>query len=607
MALLTRLRGDRAQALRVLAAAAFVLAAAGGPIWGDRYTVYLLTQAFLYAALAVSLDLVWGYAGILDLGHAVWFGVGALTVGVMTTRVGADGMVVAVHGGLATYAGAGLLSILVAGAAAAVVGLYCFSWRGSTMFYVAIVTLAVSVVCEALYLELHWTGGDNGLFGFQLRSIDQTAWFYVCLLFLLVVLGIGYVIVRSDFGLLMRAIRDNESRTRYLGFAVDPTKVAILAGGAALAAAAGALYGCLLGLVSSPLFGFLFSTEIVVWVAIGGRGTLFGPALGAIALQFAASSLNRSYPDQWQLIVGLAFIAVVVFVPDGVFPPAWRLVDRLVRQGAAAPSGRRLVPAAPRPTLAPSAASVAEVEDLEFSYGALRVLRGLSLDVRRAEILCVIGPNGAGKSTLLSVLSDGKMRYQGSIRYSVESSPRHRGASVDALARAGVVRKFQTPSLFSGLTVAETILLAGRRGRVPSLLRRTSEIGVPEPVIELCRTTGLDQHLDERGTSLAHGLKQALELAATIAAWPDVLLLDEPTAGLTTQERSLIGAVLKDLVEEHGRTIVLIEHDFDFVDELAHRIVVLQDGRVLKVGSTSEVKDDSAVREGYLGLTGRTA
>jgi branched-chain amino acid transport system permease protein len=219
----------------------------------------------------------------------------------------------------------------------------------------------------------------------------------------------------------------------------------------------------------------------------------------------------------------------------------------------------------------------------------------------------VIGPNGAGKSTLLSVLSDGKMRYQGSISYGLASSPRHRGASVNALARAGIMRKFQTPSLFSGLTVGETILLAAGRGRIPSLLRRTSEIAVPEPVIELCRATGLDQHLDERGTSLGHGLKQALELAATIAAWPDVLLLDEPTAGLTTQERSLIGAVLKDLVREHDRTIVLIEHDFDFVDELADRIVVLQDGRVLKVGSTSEVRHDSAVGEAYLGLTGRSA
>lgn len=99
MAILTRLREDRALALRVLAVAALVLAAAGAPVWGDRYTVYLLTQAFLYAALAVSLDLVWGHAGILDLGHAVWFGLGALTVGVMTTRVGADGMVVGVHGG----------------------------------------------------------------------------------------------------------------------------------------------------------------------------------------------------------------------------------------------------------------------------------------------------------------------------------------------------------------------------------------------------------------------------------------------------------------------------------------------------------------------------
>ena len=603
-AVLTRLRTDPGWTLRLGAVLLVVVAAATTPAWGDRFTVYLLTQGFLYAALAITLDLVWGYTGILDLGHAVWFGIGALTVGVMTTRLAADGMVVSVHGGLGTYLGAVVLAMLIAGAAAAVVGLYCFSWRGSTMFYVAIVTLAVSVVCEAVYLELKWTGGDNGLFGFRFAGLDPAAWFYVCLAFLGLVMGIGYTLVRSDFGLLMRAIRDNETRVRYLGFSVDPIKVAVLAGGAMLAAATGALYGCLLGLVSSPLFGFLFSTEIVVWVAIGGRGTLFGPALGAVALQFVASSLNRSYPDQWQLIVGLAFIAVVVFIPDGIVPPAWRVLDRLVRRGARPASGRRLVasPAAATPNGATG--TVARIENLLFSYGALRVLRGLSLEVQRGELLCVIGPNGAGKSTLMSVMSDGRMRYAGSIAYSVGGGLSHRGRSVNALARAGVMRKFQTPSLFAGLTVAETILLASRRGRVPSLLRRTAGIAVPEPVLALCQATGLDQHLDEPGTSLSHGLKQALELAATIAAWPDVLLLDEPTAGLTAHERELIGKVLRGLVSDHHRTVVLIEHDFDFVDELADRIVVLQDGRVLKVGSTAEIKHDDTVREGYLGVTG---
>jgi branched-chain amino acid transport system permease protein len=601
VAVLSRLRADRGLALRVAAAAAFALAAVSGPLWGDRFTVYLLTQGFLYAALAVSLDLVWGHTGILDLGHAVWFGIGALTVGVMTTRLGADSMVVAVHGGPGTYALAVLLATVLAAAAAAVVGLWCFSWRGSTMLYVAIVTLAVSVVCEALYLELHWTGGDNGLFGFRLAVLDQTAWYFVCLGFLALVLGLAFTLVRSDFGLLMRAIRDNEGRARSLGYPVDAVKIAVLAGGAGLAAAIGALYGCLLGLVSSPLFGFLFSTEIVVWVAIGGRGTLFGPALGAIALQFVASSLNRSYPDQWQLIVGLAFIAVVVFVPDGVFPPAWRLADRLLRRRAAAPPGRRLVASPPAAAPAPGGEAVARIERLEFGYGALRVLRGLSLEVRRGELLCIIGPNGAGKSTLMNVMSDGRLAYRGDVSYAVGAGRPHRGAAVDALARAGVVRKFQTPSLFSGLTVAETILLASRRGRTPSLLRRTAEIRVPEPVAELCRASGLDRHLDRPGTSLGHGLKQALELTATIAAWPEVLLLDEPTAGLTAHERGLVGQVLRTLVREHGRTVVLIEHDLDFVDELADRIVVLQDGDVLAVGSTAEIRRDEAVREGYLG------
>ncbi len=594
---------DRRTAVRTVLLAVAAVAAMLGPVLGDRYTVYLLTQAFIYAALAVSLDLVWGYAGILDLGHAVWFGIGALAVGVMTTTVGRDGMVVAVHGGAGTYAAAVLLGMLASALAAAVVGAYCFSWRGSTRFYVAIVTLAVSVVCEALYLEQRWTGGDNGLFGFQLRLLDRIAWYEVCLALLGVTLAVGVVLTRSDFGLLMRAIRDNEARARHLGFRVDLLKVAILAGGAALAALVGGVYGAAVGLVSSPLFGFLFSTQIVVWVAIGGRGTLLGPVLGAIVLEFASSSLDRSFPDQWQLLVGLAFVAVVVFIPDGLLPPLGRLLERLLLGGEGRRPQRSLVPAAVPGGTEGRGEVVAALSEVTFAYGALQVLRGVSMEVRRSELLCLIGPNGAGKSTLMALIGDGTMRHGGSIRFQLDGLSVHRGRTVDHLARRGVIRKFQTPSLFESLTVAETLLLARHRGQLPSLWRRTRRIEVPGAAVELCRLSGLDRHLDVRASALPHGLQQALELAATVAAWPELLLLDEPTAGLTAQERRVVGEVLRHLSREQGRTILLIEHDLEFVDELADRVVVLQDGGVLADGSSDEIKRSETVRRGYLGAS----
>jgi branched-chain amino acid transport system permease protein len=597
-------RLDRRTAARTVLMVMAGTAAVLGPVLGDSYTVYLLTQSFIYAALAVSLDLVWGYAGILDLGHAVWFGAGALAVGVMTTTVGPDGMVVAVHGGVGTYLIAVLLGVAASAAAATVLGAYCFSWRGSTRFYVAIVTLAVSVVCEALYLEQRWTGGDNGLFGFQVRQLDRVAWYYLCLALLGVVLGIGAVVARSDFGLLMRAIRDNEVRARHLGFRVDLLKTAILAGGAALAALVGGVYGAAVGLVSSPLFGFLFSTQIVVWVAIGGRGTLLGPVLGAIALELASSSLDRSFPDQWQLLVGLAFVAVVVFIPDGLLPPLGRLFERLTFGGRNRGLERSLVPMAPVMGKAPERGDVvARFSGVTFAYGALQVLRGVSMEVKRSELLCLIGPNGAGKSTLMALVGDGTMQHDGSIRFELDGLSAHRGRSVDHLARRGVIRKFQTPSLFESLTVAETLLLARHRGRLPSLWRRTSSIEVPAVVVELCQLTGLDRHLNVRASALPHGLQQALELAATVAAWPDLLLLDEPTAGLTAQERRVVGEVLRRLSREQGRTVVLIEHDLDFVDELADRVVVLQDGVVLADGSADEIKRSETVRQSYLGVS----
>jgi len=246
---------------------------------------------------------------------------------------------------------------------------------------------------------------------------------------------------------------------------------------------------------------------------------------------------------------------------------------------------------------------VAALSEVTFAYGALQVLRGVSMEVRRSELLCLIGPNGAGKSTLMALIGDGTMRHGGSIRFQLDGLSVHRGRTVDHLARRGVIRKFQTPSLFESLTVAETLLLARHRGQLPSLWRRTRRIEVPGAAVELCRLSGLDRHLDVRASALPHGLQQALELAATVAAWPELLLLDEPTAGLTAQERRVVGEVLRHLSREQGRTILLIEHDLEFVDELADRVVVLQDGGVLADGSSDEIKRSETVRRGYLGAS----
>ncbi len=499
------------------------------------YYLSLLTTSLIYGILAVSLDLVWGYTGIPDLGHALWFGIGALGVAMATTTLDPTGFVISTHNSLARHIVGALIGMAVAGAAAGVVALLSFSQREADPFYIAIVTLALTVVSGTIYGQLpQYTGGDNGMFGFAYHGISQTAWYYVSAAALVLVVALALVLVRSDFGLLMRAVRDNERRVRFFGTNVELVKLLVFVGGAMIAAGAGGLYAMFIGLVSSQLFDFLFSTQIIIWVAVGGRSTVLGPVIGAVGLSFITAKLSSSSPTQWALFLGLLFVAVVVFVPDGVLPPIVRLLRRVLPAGKDW-GGRSLATVSRQPPpLRPAGQAIATISDVEFGYGALRVLRGVDFEVLAGELLCIVGPNGAGKSTLLGVLTNGKQSMSGRVTYHLESGElQQKGAPSHRIAQRGVARKFQIPHLFDSLTVAETLLVASHRGRVPSPWTRTRVVEVGKSVHDIVEATGLTGRENDLSPSLAHGLKQGLELAAAVSMRPEVLLLDEPTAGLT--------------------------------------------------------------------------
>jgi branched-chain amino acid transport system permease protein len=567
------------------------------------YYLSLLTNSILFGIVALSLDLVWGYTGIPDLGHALWFGTGALAVGMMTTNVDAQGLVMGSHGGLGRHVAGTAIGMLVAGGVALVVGLLSFSQGESDPFYIAIVTLALTVIAGTLYTqETKYTGGDNGLFGFAYHGFSGTTWYYISAVLLVVIAAGALMLVRSDFGLVMRSVRDNERRVRFFGTNVEAVKIAVFVLGAMLAALGGGVYATIVGFVSAPQFGFLFSTQILIWVAVGGRGTILGAIVGAIGLSFLTSKLSASYPVEWALFLGLLFVAVVVFIPDGVLPPLVRAGRRLLHRRRPPGVSRALVASPPsRPALRPRGEPICVVSEIEFAYGALQVLRGVDFEIRAGELLCIVGPNGAGKSTMLNVLTDGKLPATGSISFFLHDGEVARKAKpIHRIARSGVARKFQIPHLFDSLTVAETLLLASHKGRIPSLWRRTKEVPVGQSVRDIVEATALNGREDTLSPALAHGLKQGLELAAAVSMRPELLLLDEPTAGLTSNERHVIGEVFRRLVDA-GMTIVLIEHDLDFVARVADRVIVLHGGKVVESGTPAEVAESAVVREAYVG------
>ncbi len=576
----------------VLLAAALL----AGPLVLGEYAQQILSQAFFFAIAAITVDLLWGYTGVLTFGQSAFFGIGVYTVAIALAYY--------VEGPLAT-AGAIAVAMAAAVLVGAGVGWLSFFDRASPI-YAAIVTLALPVVFTQIILSGGaYTGSSSGLpIPAPFLSIEQ--WFWISGGLLLFVAVAAYVLVTSDAGRILVAIRENEERCRYLGLDTSRLKIRLMAACSAVAALAGAFY-VLFGSVAAHNYGdFVFGTEMVVWTALGGRGTLVGPILGTIGVNYVSAVLGGNLPFVWLLFVGFAFVLVVVYLPQGVVPALASGVSRLLRPvvrkkepaPAARPGSLRALPRGNGASGGDEARPVLELRGVSKRYGSLQVLEGVTLEARRGEVVGIVGPNGAGKTTLLRCIADGREQSSGEVLVS--------GRRIDGLApqdcvALGVSRKFQTPNVFEALTVLDCLRVA-RSYRTPaSPWRRSRTLELPEPALHAVEVSGLLPLLNEPAGHLSHGAKQALELAMVLALEPAVLLLDEPTAGLTRDERAAIGGVITELARSHRLCLLLIEHDLDFVREISTRLVVLHQGKILLDGPLAEVADSELVRTIYIG------
>jgi branched-chain amino acid transport system permease protein len=579
-----------------IAALAIVLAA---PLVLDAYTINVLTRSLLYAMLALTLDVVWGYAGILSYGQSAFFAIGAYALGLTSTHLGFTG-------GLAATAFVGGLA--AAAAAAALTGWLAFG-RGVTLLYVSVVTLAVPIIVkQGLLSGGLFTGSSSGLSGFDSFTLEVEDWFRIGGTALVVLTALAWRFVHSDAGRVLIAIRENELRCRYLGIRTATVKTILMVASAIIAAAAGFAYAGYTVVVAPELAGFEFGTQILIWVALGGRGTLIGPVVGTLVIDLVSADLSGSIPYVWELVVGLAFMVVIVAMPGGFLP----LIAAVYRSIVGSVLGRdlrasvrsppRLVNAPPRPLLRPNdgAASV-EIHNLTRRFGSLTVLDNVNFTAWPAELVSLVGPNGAGKTTLIRCIADGAERTSGKVAINGHDIARH---APERCVAFGLGRKFQTATIFDTLSVADCLRIARVSHLLPSLWRRDPVLALPQAALDVINTTGLDSMLGVEARHLAHGEKQALELAMVLALEPSVLLLDEPTAGLTKAERSLIGQILMRLVSDHGLCILLIEHDLDFVREISSRVVVLHQGRIALDGPVAEVVESELIRDIYAGAQG---
>ena len=580
------------------------------PLVLGEYAQQILSQAFFFAIAAITVDLLWGYAGILTFGQSAFFGIGVYTVAIPRAYY--------VEGTLGTAA-AILGAMVVAALLGAAVGWLSF-WDRASPIYVAIVTLALPVVFTQVILSGGaYTGSSSGL-PIPVPSLSITQWYWISGGLLLLVAIVAYVFVSSDAGRILVAIRENEERCRYLGLKTARLKIRLLAACGAIAALAGSAY-VLFGSVAAHSYGdFVFGTELVVWTALGGRGTLVGPILGTVGVNYVSAVLGGNLPFVWLLFVGFAFVLVVVYLPQGLVPAIGRELSRLTRglvsfvkaRGGAVGGGE--VPAAHAQVSAAGSMrglrqgngatgsetwpAVLELRNVGKRYGSLQVLDGVTLQARRGEVVGIVGPNGAGKTTLLRCIADGRERSSGEV---IINGHHIDGLPPQECVALGVTRKFQTPNVFEALSVLDCLRVA-RSYRAPtSLWRRSQTLDLPEPALHAVEVSGLLSVLNEPAGHLSHGAKQALELAMVLALEPTVLLLDEPTAGLTHDERVAIGSVLSELAQSHRLCILLIEHDLDFVREISTRLVVLHMGRILVDGPLAEVAESEVIRTIYVG------
>ncbi len=567
-------------------AAAIAVTIAASSLMSD-FRAGQLSLFLSLAVLAVSLDLVWGYTGILSLGQLLPFGVSAYMTARLATEYPSSSLV--------TFG----LAIVVGAAISALVGFAAFRRRLSVIVF-GLLTLMLSLTFEQIAEQWRGvTGGFNGLtdvpgiqfFGASLGDGAQDL--VISVLAVTIIAGVGLLVSRP-IGAVLIGVRDNERRMEALGYDVVSIKVWVYALGGAVAGLAGTLYVHRTGFVSPGIFGFTLATNLVLWTLIGGRGTIIGAVLGTLAINFAAAALADAWLQYWVLATGIIFVAATVFVPDGVVPAVLRATGRQARRTREPTLNVRDVEAVG------DSSEILTASQITKSFGPFVVLEGITLAIDRPELLCIIGPNGAGKSTLLDILCGQQRHQDGEIRVFGETFT---NKPAWAFARAGVSRKFQTPEIVQSLSVAENIAVASW-GTTPSpwvLCVTPWSALVPNGVLGILETTGLDERLTTPAGDLSHGEKQWLEIAMAMCGSCRILLLDEPTAGMTVAESMRAADLLRELNQTLELPVVVVEHDIAFVRAVADRVAVLARGGLLADGTVAEIDTNEDVRAVYLG------
>ena len=542
----------------------------------DKYYQLILTIVPIWAMMGIAWNIFSGYSGLVSFGHAAFFGIGAYTVALAM-----------IQWQLSPWLGIPL-GTLAGVVAAVLVGYPTFRLRG---VYFSLAMLAYPLT---LLYVFEWLGyqevtipmkRENGPWYMQFQ--DQYTYIVVGILFLAISIYVASRIHSSRFGLSLTAIKQNEAAAEGAGIDSALWKLKAIMVSGAVAAAAGGYYAVVLIVVTPPsVFGMLASAQSMIMALFGGVATLWGPVLGALVLiplsEILHAELGNEIHGIHGVVFGVAIIAMILYAPEGIFP---RIRDAIVRRkgGADAGDSRRIIHVPPvdeavtRPAVSQDIAL--KVSHLSRSFGGLKAVSDVSFDVYRGEVLGIIGPNGAGKTTLLNIISgiltpdSGRVLVDGRDIAAMQEVVRDHFRA----AKIGIV--FQTFNLLPAFTALENVC-------IPAFIAKKSKSEAEKRAFELLDYLGLADRIEHKPSELSGGEKQRLAIARLLLKSPAVVILDEATAHLDSENEALVQLALKDALI--GRTSIVIAHRLSTIIQ-ADQIIVLDGGQIAERGTHEEL------------------
>jgi ABC-type branched-subunit amino acid transport system ATPase component/ABC-type branched-subunit amino acid transport system permease subunit len=573
-----------------------IAAIAVAPLLLSEYYVTLMNYIGLASLVTLGLVLLTGVAGLTSFGQAAFVGLGAYATAVITTK----------------YGGSPWLGLTVGLTLTAVVALFLgFITLRLSDQYLPLGTIAWGISIYFAFGNLVFLGQHTGIPGIPQISLFgwtiDTAWRLYVAIWLVVVLALlaARNLLDSRIGRAIRTLNGHTKMAESFGIDTGRLKIVVFVYSALLASLAGWMYAHFLRYVSPSPFGINAGIDYLFMAVIGGSGHIWGAVVGASVLTLLQEWLKDFLPHllghngNYEIIVfGLLVVLLLHRTSDGLLPFLARTIpsgEHWDKPAAAAPLAQR-----PRPV---KGESLLVIDRISKNFGPVAAVSELSFELKAGDIVGLIGPNGAGKSTVFDLTTGLQPVTAGSIRF--------RGQRIERLGRReiaglGIARTFQHPNLLADLSALENAAigahLRGQGGLVAASLRldRAEEARLRDEAAQQLQRVGLGSHLYDTAGSLPLGSQRVLEIARALCADPLLLLLDEPAAGLRHLEKEALAALLRDL-RDGGVSILLVEHDMNFVMGLADQVVVMEFGRRIAEGAPHAIQSNPAVLEAYLG------